>query len=241
MNDDSPAFQTTRWSLIARAAEDSGPLQQAALEDLCRSYWRPIYSFIRHSGLGRHQAEDLTQDFFADLVDHGPLIETADPSQGRFRTYLLAAVKHRLANQRREASAARRGGKVQTFSIDWNDAELRYASEPTDGWTAEAIYNRRWALTLLENVLDKLAERYDQADRKEWFDAMRPFLTSDDQPPHHDLAQRLGTTASAIRVAVHRLRKQYRDALAAEINTTLGDGETVADERGELLRSLLGE
>ncbi len=234
----APQFQTTRWSMIAHAAEDSSPDQRAALEELCWAYWQPVYAFIRRSGLDPHQAEDLTQDFFADLVDRGPLIETADPAQGRFRTYLLAAVKNRMANFRRDAAVIKRGGNVQTFSMDAATAEQRYAAEPVDGWTPEALFNRRWALTLLENVLDQLQRQYARADRDDWFRAMHPFLTTDDRPPYDELARQLGTTNAATRVAVHRLRKQYRDALAAAIAATLGEGETVAEERMELLQSL---
>lgn len=237
----SARFQTTRWSIIADAANGSGPDQRDALEELCRSYWQPVYVFVRRSGFSAPEAEDLTQDFFADLVQRGPLIESADRTQGKFRTYLLAAVKNRIANHHRDAAAIKRGGDVQFFSIDAAAAERRYDAEPASGWTAEALFHRRWALTLLDRVLQRLADSYERSGRKEWFESLRPFLTTGEKPAHDELAKRLETTASAVRVSIHRLRKQYRDALAAEIATTLGEDQSVADERGELLRSLTGD
>ncbi|MCG8652541.1 MAG: ECF-type sigma factor, partial [Pirellulales bacterium] len=155
-----PRFQTTRWSVIAHAGEGASPAQQAALEDLCQAYWQPVYAFVRRSGFGRHQAEDLTQDFFAELVDQRRLLRAADHQRGRFRTFLLAAVKNHMANHRRQAATLKRGGGVELFSIDTDDAERRYSVEPKEGWTPEALFNRRWALTLLENVLDQLAQHY---------------------------------------------------------------------------------
>lgn len=237
---ESPRFQTTHWSLVARAARGDSGEGRAALSELCQIYWFPVYVFLRRRGLAPADAEDMTQEFFAELLTRRRLLETADPAEGRFRTYLLAAVKHLLANQRRHAAAECRGGQAATLQIDWTNAEQRYAAEPADGWTAEAIFHRRWALIVLERVLDQLADHYQRHDRGAWFDSLRTYLTTDEKPPYRELAERLGTTDSAIRVAVHRLRQHYRDGLIAEIRATIGEGDNANDERAELLRALLG-
>ena len=237
-----PQFLTTRWSVIAQAAAPLQPQQQMALQELCAAYWMPVYAFIRRSGMEAHQAEDSTQDFFLDLVNNRRLLETADQAHGRFRSYLLAAVKHHLAHWRRGQRAQKRGGGRHLLPLDFADAERCYAAEPSDGWTAEALFHRRWALTLLDRVLQQLAERHAAAGRGAWFEALQPYLTAgDDCPPQDDVAQRLGTTPAAVRVAIHRLRRQYRDALTAEIAATLGDETAVIDERTELFRALSGE
>jgi RNA polymerase sigma-70 factor (ECF subfamily) len=236
----APRFRTTQWSLVVRAASAEGSGQQAALADLCRAYWYPVYVFIRRRGFDAGESEDLTQDFFSELLDKRGLLETADPTRGRFRTYLLAGVKHHLSKHRRRQAAEQRGGKVHTLSVDWMGAEQRYATEPVDGWTADAIFHRRWALTLLEQVLARLSEHYAAHGRGEWFERLRPYLTTDDQPAYADLAETLGTTPSAVRVAVHRLRKHYREALEAEIRSTVGESDSTEDERAELWRALGG-
>lgn len=210
------------------------------MQDLCCIYWPPVYAFIRRSGFDPHAAEDLTQDFFSDLIQRDKLLSSADQNAGRFRTYLLAAVKHSLANFRRHGAAKKRGGDVRTLAVDWNDAERRYAAEPVDGWTPEAIFHRRWAMTLLQRVLEQLHGGFADAGREQWFQAMSPFLTGDSKPQYQELAVQLGTTPAAIRVAVHRLRKQYRDALAAEIAGTLGDPDAIHEERITLLNALSG-
>ncbi len=237
----SPRFQTTRWSIIARAGDADPAEKKDALEDLCNIYWAPVYVFIRRSGFDRHETEDLTQDFFSDLIQRDKLLCSADQSRGRFRTYLLAAVKNQLANHRRNQAAIKRGGDVQTLMVDWNDAERRYATEPVDGWTAEAIFHRHWALTLLRRVLDQLRAQYAAAGREEWFQALSPVLTGDAKLHYEQLARQLQTTPAAIRVAVHRLRKKYRDALVSEISGTIDDHDEINNERSTLLKALTGE
>jgi RNA polymerase sigma-70 factor (ECF subfamily) len=237
----SPQFQTTRWTIIARAANDDPAEKREAMQSLCEIYWPPVYTFVRRRGFDRHEAEELTQDFFAGLIQRDMLLTTANQSNGRFRTYLLAAVKHHLANHRRSKAAQKRGGDVQTLSIDWNDAERRYVAEPIDGWTAEAIFHRQWALTLLARVLDQLREGYAESGREPWFQAMSPFLTGEAKPNYDQLSQQLQTTPAAARVAVHRLRKQYRTALAAEISGTISDTDAVNEERVTLLKALSGD
>ena len=209
------------------------------METLCGQYWLPVYSFVRSRNFDAPTAEDITQDFFSHLVQQSTLLKRADPANGRFRTYLLAAVKNHIANHRRGQNAIKRGGGFTTFSIDV-DAERRYLAEPTDNWTAEAIFNRQWAIALLDHVLNRLAQRYEDRDRTNWFETIRPFLTINARPSYDQLAEQLGTTPAAARVAVHRIRKEYRDALACEIAATIGEGESVSDERTELLRALNG-
>ncbi|MEM9587231.1 MAG: sigma-70 family RNA polymerase sigma factor [Planctomycetota bacterium] len=235
-----PRFQSTHWSLIVRATGDRSD-RGDALEALCQGYWYPVYAFVRRRGLDRESAEDFTQDFFAALIDGGRLLQSANPSKGRFRTYLLAAVKHRLANWKRDRTTQKRGGHVQTFSVDWADAEQKYAAEPTDGWTPETVFHRRWAMTVLARVLDELKQHYADRGRTDWFEAMRPMLVTAETPDYASLAERLDASESAVRVALHRLRKHYADALRVEIGATLDDDQDADAERIELLRALTGK
>ena len=237
----TPRFRSTHWSMVARAAGEVGSECTAALEELCQDYWVPVYTFLRRRGLDAAEAEDVTQEFFTELLTNRRRLAAADPAEGRFRTYLLAGVKHRLANHHRRATAVRRGGDATPLSFDWTEAEQKYLAEPTNGWTAEAVFNRRWALTLLDRVLTNLGDYYRDQGRGSWFESLRRFLTTDEKPSYEELAEQLETTPSAVRVAVHRLRKHYRNTLVAEIRATIGGSDDADDERSELLRALAGE
>jgi len=236
----SVRFRSTHWSLISQAGGEAGDDQRRAFSELCEGYWSPVYAFLRRRGMKPEEAEDLTQDFFAELMDSGRLLQTADPEKGRFRTYLLAALKNRLANHRRGEATARRGGNVVLCSVDWSEAEKGYSAEPCHQLTPEAIFHRRWALAVLQCVLDRLTEKHRADGRERWFSQLRGFLTTDESPPYAELASQLHTTESAVRVAVCRLRRQYRDALIAEIRDTLGEDEDVDLEQAELFRALGG-
>lgn len=226
--------------MIADAGGENSTIRRAAIDELCQSYWPPIYAFLRRRGLSPGEAEDVTQDFFAELLDNDRLITTADPSKGKFRTYVIASLKNRLFNQQRYDRAKKRGGDVTAISVDWSEAEAKYLAEPVDHWTAEALFHRRWAITLLEGVLDRLAQTYAQQGRADWFEILRPFLTTSENPPYEVIADQLQTTSAAARVAVCRLRKHYREQLIQEIGSTLGEGEDVASEQAELLKALQG-
>lgn len=228
-------FPITRWSLIAGAAGATAGTR-TALAELCKLYWPPVHAFVRRSGHRRDDALDLTQSFFARILEQNDLA-SFDPQRGRFRGWLLGALKNFLANERRHALAQKRGGGAAMLSIDAVDAEHRYAYEPADLLTPERIYERRWALTVLEHVLDRLAQEHAAQDRRERFEQLKGFLVGD-EPPYEALAGQLGEVAATLRVQVCRLRRRYRELLRDEIAETVEDPADVDDELRHLLAAL---
>lgn len=219
-------FRTTRWSLVSAAAGAT----RDALGELCALYWQPVYGFVRRSGCGPDDALDLTQGFFARILE-GEDLARVDRARGRFRSWLLVALQHFLANERRRARAQKRGGGQATISIDARAAEDDYACEPVDLTTPERIYERRWAMTILARVMADLA-REDGAR----FERLRPLLTSDEG--YEAVARALGETVGALRVQVHRLRRAYRDRLRAEIARTVAEPREIDDELHHLFAAL---
>jgi RNA polymerase sigma-70 factor (ECF subfamily) len=235
-----PAFVTTHWSLVVSAGRNDTPLARNALEKLCRAYWFPIYAFVRRQGHCPHDAQDLTQDFFARLLEKKQLAG-ADPSKGRFRSFLLASLKHFLANEWDKAKAQKRGGGQVMIPIDIKSAENSGGFEPADNLTAEKIFERRWALTLLEQVLRRLRAEYVRDDREKLFEQLKPTLTETSRTVGYaEIATRLGTTEGAVKVAVHRLRQRYRELLRAEIADTVASPGEVEDEIRNLFAALAG-
>ena len=226
-------FLTTHWSAVQNARAADSKRANAALETLCRTYWYPLYAFVRRLGHSPHDAEDLIQGFFAQCIEKNYL-HTADRQKGRFRSFLLIALKRFLANEWDRARTRKRGGDRQIISLD---AEQRYASEPASTLSPDKLFERRWALTLLENVLAKLKAEQLEAGRGAIFEALQPVLTSRGTP-YSELAKRLGLTESAVKVAVHRLRQRYRELLEQEIADTVSSSAEIAEERRYLLRSL---
>jgi len=230
-------FATTRWSVVLRAGQADTPRAAEALTELCRTYWYPLYVYIRSRGHGSHDAEDLTQGFFAKL----PRLESlADVSRekGKFRAFLLAALKNYLIDQWHKASAQKRDQR-QTISLDAATAEARYAMEPVDTLTPERLFERQWALTLLDTVMHGLAEEYEQAGRGELFRTLRYSIAGEKNAvPYRDLAAKLNVSEEAVRVAVHRLRKSYRRVLKQEIAHAVTDADEVEDELNSLRRIL---
>jgi RNA polymerase sigma-70 factor (ECF subfamily) len=233
-----PAFVTTHWSLVVSAGRNDTPDARNALEKLCRAYWFPIYAFVRRQGHNPHDAQDLTQDFFARLLEKKYLAE-ADPARGRFRSFLLASLKHFLANEWDKAKAQKRGGGQVLIPIDVAAAETSGGLEPADDLTAEKIFERRWALTLLEQVLRRLRAEYVRDGKENLFEQLKPTLTEASRSVRYaEIATRLGTTEGAVKVAVHRLRQRYREVLRAGIaDTVAGPGE-VEDEIRNLFAAL---
>lgn len=231
------SFQTTRWSLVQRANGDIDDEALQALAALCDSYWYPVYAYIRRSGHGAHDAEDLTQGFFARLLEKGTLAH-ADPAKGRLRTFLLTCVRNYLHNEHERASAQRRGAHLLTsFDAGW--AEERFASEPADDLSPDRLYQRRWALTLLEFTLQVLEQEYSADGKRELFAALRPCLgfTKEKTPNYADLATRLGCTESTVKSHVFRLRQRWREILFRQVSVTLDDptSDEIKGELGELL------
>ena len=205
-------FPTTRWSRVVAAGDGAAPEAGEALAELCDAYWFPLYAFIRRKGNGPERALDLTQGYFARLLERRT-VAAADPARGRFRSFLLADCSHFLAHERERDGAARRGGGRAVLSIDARDAEGRYLLEPAHEQTAERLFERDWALALLEGVLAGLRAEYERSGRGAVFEALKGVLTDAARSvPQAELARRLGTTEAAVQVAVHRLRKRYRVA-----------------------------
>jgi len=231
------SFPMTRWSLITRAAAPGSPQARAALEELCSVYWYPLYAFIRRKGNPPDRALDLTQDFFARLLEKD-LLHAVDPRRGRFRGFLQFACKNFLIDawrQKREVSAT-------AIPIDGQAAEGRYVNEPADNMTPERLFDRAWALTLLERVLGLLGAEYSASGRAELFDQLKVVLTEGKGAVRAaELAARLGTSEVAIHTASHRMRKRYREILQEQIAATLDDPSELDDEIRSLFDALRTE
>ena len=205
---------------------------------LCQTYWYPLYAFVRRQGYDAEEAKDLTQEFFLRFL-RGNYLKKVKPSLGRFRSYLLAAIKHFLANEWDRASAKKRGGGQVPLSLDFQDAEGRYRSEPSHQLTPEKIFQKRWALTLLESVLKRLREEYAQSGKERLFDYLKQYLIAENgRVSYREVAQRLDMSEAAVKVAVHRLRKRYRRLLRLEIAQTVADPSEIEDEIKELFAAL---
>jgi RNA polymerase sigma-70 factor (ECF subfamily) len=232
-------FVTTHWSVVLTARRSDSTRAQAALARLCQAYWYPLYAYVRRRGYAAHDAQDLTQEFFARLLEQNWLAQ-ADRERGRFRTFLLAALSHFLANEWDKARAQKRGGAVQFVPLQIDSAETRYGQEPADPLTPEQCYERRWAIALLDEVLNRLRQEHVAAGTAELCDALKPCLVGDRQAqPYATLAAMLGMTEGAVKVAVHRLRQRYRQLLREEIANTVATPEGVNDEMHHLFTVLL--
>jgi DNA-directed RNA polymerase specialized sigma24 family protein len=235
MPPDDP-FESTRWSLILAARDRGSSEARAALGELCRAYWYPLYAFIRHRGHDHDTAEDLTQTFFARLLESNDLVHV-DRSKGKFRAFVLAACTHFLANERDRQRTRKRGGDRKLLSIDCALAERSYSLEPYHQLTPEALFTRRWAMTLLDQTIDDLRAEFTRDGQGERFEALKSTITGG-RVPYADLAARLNTTVGAVQVSVHRLRQRYREALRGRIAATLDDPAQIDDEIRDLFAAL---
>ena len=213
-------------------------ISRRALAELCELYWYPLYAFLRRRGYDSHPARDMTQGFIVSLLEKGS-ISNADQDKGRFRSFLLGSLNNYVANQVRHDNALKRGGGVSLFSIDADDAEQRYGREPADVNTPERIFERRWALTILDAVWQRLRETYAAEDRGELFDAISGHVGQvNASVPYRDIAARLGMTEGAVKVAAHRLRRRYREILRTEVAQTLASTEDIDDELTLLFKAV---
>ena len=234
-------FNTTRWSLVVAAAKTPSPQARAALEELCGSYWYAVYAFIRRRGKQADDAQDLTQEFFARLLEKDYL-EAVDKERGRFRTFLLTAVSHFLSHERERALAQKRGGGQTVLSLDFERGEERYQHEPADHWTAERIFDRRWALTLLDQAVFTLKQEFAESEKAPLFEELKVFLTGDSGAPTYEVAAaKLQMSPGAVKVAVHRLRQKYRETLRQHIAQTVAAEEDIDNELQVLLSALRGD
>lgn len=232
-------FATTRWSMVVHAGRGQDTGARDALARLCQTYWFPIYVYVRRHGHSPHDARDLTQGFFARMLEN-QTIGKADPARGRFRTFLLTTLGHFLADEREKARAQKRGGGQHLISLDFAAAERRFELEPVDGGASpDRAFDRHWAMTLLETVLRRLELEYAGAGKLKLFTVLRTTLVGGSATqPYAALASTLGTTEAAVKVAVHRLRKRYREVLQAEIDETVTTVEAAKEELRELFRAL---
>lgn len=231
-------FATTHWSVVQAAGDTWSPQHQQALGTLCQTYWYPLYAYVRRQGYDTHQAEDYTQAFFTRMLEkHG--LGVADPKRGKFRSFLLSALKHFLANELDRMHAKKRGGDRKILSLDIGDAERRYEVEAAPQVSADKLFDRSWALTVLQRAMDRLQSEQQKRDKQELFEQLKVYLTAEKgSVPHAEMAEKLNMTPTAVRVAVHRLRKRYRELLRQEISQTVVDKHQVNEEIRDLFKAL---
>ncbi len=231
-------FATTHWSVVMAAGHPKSAGYQQALETLCKTYWFPLYVYLRRQGYDSHQAEDYTQAFFAGLLARRGL-RLADPKRGKFRSFLLTSLKHFLSNERARARAKKRGGGRKVLSLDFQNAESQYALEPRDELSPEKLFERSWALTVLARTMARLQAEAVSTNKRKLFDHLKIFLTAEKSSiPYRDVAAELDMTEGAVRVAIHRLRRRYRELLRDEIAQTVTSDDQIDEEIRDLFAAL---
>lgn len=235
----APVFHTTRWTMVLRA-QGSAPEARAALSDLCEAYWKPVYRFLKREGRSEEESEELTQTFFEKVLKRSSIAK-ADPDKGRFRSYLLGALKHFLANHRRDANREKRGGGAVIESIDTGGSETSPGLQVADpaAIAGDAWFDRHWALAVMERGLDSMRESFEQSGKTDQLDVLRPWLMGDPEGfTQADAAEQLGMTREAVKVAVHRLRQKFGEAIRREIADTVDTEEEIRDELRYLIEAL---
>jgi len=231
-------FATTHWSVVVQAGESDSPHAAEALARLCRAYWYPLYAHVRRQGHTVQDAQDLTQEFFARLLER-KYLRLADRNRGRFRTFLLTSLKHFLINEWSKANSEKRGGGRQTVSLDAEEPESRFRAEPVDNRSPDKAFERRWALVLLERVLDQLQGEFAAVERTQLFEELKSSLTGDGgECSYAEIGLRLGMSEGNLKVTVHRLRRRYRELLREEIARTVEDPVAVDEEMRDLFAAL---
>jgi RNA polymerase sigma factor (sigma-70 family) len=221
-------FPTTRWTLVIAAADPQRKEARSALVSLCESYWYPLYAYVRRRGYPADEAEDLTQEFFVRMLD-GRYLDRADADKGRFRAFVLTSLKFFLADEADRHRAQKRGGG-NVLSLEISSGEERYQRDPAHNETPERIFERRWALSMLDTVIDRLRAEFVQHGRLDHFNRLKVFLLDQAETPYAALARDMGTSEGALKVAIHRLRKRYRDLFRQEIAETVADPADVESE-----------
>lgn len=229
------SFATTRWTMVVNAADDHSPQAAAALASVCQSYWYPLYAYVRRQGFDAHTAQDLTQGFFAKLIEKNYL-SAADRQRGRFRWFLITAFKCFLANEHDRAHALKRGGGESPLSLDGMNAEERYAAEPADALNADLIYDRRWALDLLARARARLSQEYGEDGKARRYELLSSFLPGG-QPlgSQADLGAQLGLSENAVKQEVHRMKRRMAELIRAEVEQTVSSPDDVDDELRHLV------
>lgn len=233
-------FATTHWSIVQAAVGKSPTAARAALEELCSTYWPPVYAFVRRCGHSQSDAEDLTQAFFCHLLD-SEFLQMADRDRGRFRSFLLKSVSNFLHADRRKRDAEKRGGQVRILSFDFNAGEQDYQSEAIDAATPEQFFERRWALTLIQNASNLLRSEYAERNHLALFESLEAHMNQDtSRVPYAELCTTLGMSDEAVKQAARRLKLRFREILRAEIASTVGSIDDIDAELRELLNVLSG-
>jgi RNA polymerase sigma-70 factor (ECF subfamily) len=214
------AFRTTRWSVVVRAGQSDDPGSKEALEQLCKAYWYPVYCFVRRYGKPAMEAEDLVQGFFLKLLEKNYLAQ-ADRDRGKFRTFLLAAVKHYLANAQEHAEAIKRGGGIEFLALESEDFEQRFSREATCEQTPEMAFEKRWAETVLENSLRRLRFEFDGGGKVRRFDILKPFLLRQKEASYREAGEKLGMSEGAVKSAIYRMRERFQTIFREEIGQTV--------------------
>ncbi|MEO7098650.1 MAG: sigma-70 family RNA polymerase sigma factor [Luteolibacter sp.] len=228
-------FATTRWTIVLAAGDFGTPQSADALEALCQSYWFPLYAYVRRRGHTKEDAEDLTQAFFADLLGRRDFVKT-DSARGRFRAFLLASLKNFLANERDKSRRVKRGGNITHFSLDWQSADTQFQIADAAMRSPDEEFDREWAVALLERVIVRLGNEWAVEGKADRFERMKRFLTvGKGEIPFAQAAEEQGIDEGTLRVAVHRLRKRYRELLRSEVADTLSDPAMVEQELAALL------
>jgi DNA-directed RNA polymerase specialized sigma24 family protein len=240
---DSPTrdgtFRTTHWSVVLAAREQDDSSAQAAMAKLCSAYWYPLYAFVRRQGLGPHDAEDLTQEFFCRVLEKNSL-RNVQPAGGRFRSFLLVCLKHFLANERERAQAQRRGGGQSLIPLDGGEAETRYSLEPADKVTPEVLFEKHWAFAVLDHAMQALEQEFASKEKSGAFEELKGFLPGGQAGPSRaELAAKRGISASAVDVAIHRLRQRFGALLREQVAQTVASPDEVEEEIRYLI-SVLG-
>lgn len=234
----NPEFATTQWSLIRAAATRSSHAAGIALQELCQTYWFPVYAFIRRRGHTASDAEDLTQSFFVHFLNSA-FVKAADPDRGRFRSFLRTSIANFLRMDHRSRTAEKRGGGGSLLSLDFDQGERQYRGIAADSLSADQLFERRWALTILQNAGDALRKEYADRNHMLLFECLEPHISGDnDRIPYAELCQRLSMSEDALKQARRRLRLRYRELLRSEILNTVESADEIDDELSQLLRVL---
>lgn len=238
MGDGATRFPTTQWSIVLDARTPASPGVDAALENLCGMYWCPLYIFVRRRGFSPHDAQDITQAFFARMLEKD-ILNSVGPEKGKFRSFLLACMNHFLSHERERSRSLKRGGRAKLIPLDGPAAEVHYASGLTATLSAEAAYEKQWAITVLERAFARLRHEFVAGGKANLFDSLKPFLTEQsDSQDYSDLARQLSMTPNAVGVAIHRLRRKLRQSVREEIADTVADPAEIDDEMRHLFTIL---
>lgn len=243
MDEPSPSdpFQTTHWNLVVSSRQSDAELRQQSLSELCRDYWYPLFIYLRRKGYTPDQAADYVQGFFLQLIDKS-FLDAVEPEKGRFRWFLKSAIQRYIANEVKRQTAQKRGGGWVGWSLDVEDAERRYQLEPDEGWTAEKLYDRRWAVSILGQALERLEAQQREKHRLDLYRDLQATLSGMPMTgqQYQEVADKHGMTTGAVKVAALRLRERYRQFLIELVRQTVTDPDIVDNELNELLSALRG-